>query len=154
MATGLIIFFIVIGLLFLLIEILVTPGIILGVIGLGFISYGVYQTYQHFGSTIGNWVLIGSGFVTVTVVLVALKAGVWTRVASKDVISSKARKDAVTYAQVGDQGKTLSALRPSGTGFLNGKKVEVNSEGEAIEAGTEIEVIRIEQNKIYIKRIS
>jgi membrane-bound ClpP family serine protease len=153
MATGLIIFFIVIGLLFLLIEILVTPGIILGVIGLGFISYGVYQTYQEFGNTIGNWVLIGSAFVTVTVVLLALKAGVWSRVASKDVISSKAREDVVSFAQVGDKGKTLSALRPSGTGFFNGKKVEISSEGEAVEAGVEVEVIRIEQNKIFIKRI-
>jgi len=44
-------------------------------------------------------------------------------------------------------------MRPLGTGLINGKKVEVSSEGEAIETGSSIEVIRINQNKIFIKKL-
>lgn len=153
MTVGFIIFFIAIGLIFLLIEILVTPGIILGVIGLGFIGFGVSKVFEEFGSTTGNIVLFSVTTVTVAVVLFALKSGVWTRMASKGTISSKAKRDADSYAKVGDKGKTLSALRPSGVGLINGEKVELVSEGEAVEAGSNIEVIRIEQNKIFIKKV-
>ncbi len=152
MSVGLIIFFILIGLLFLVVEILITPGIVLGIIGLGFISFGVYQTYQHYGSFVGNITLFAVGVITIGGVLLALKTGVWTRIASKDAIESKAKEDVSEIAIVGDLGKALSALRPTGTALLNGRKVEVVTQGEAVESGAEIEVIRIERNKIYIKK--
>ncbi|MFT5480767.1 MAG: membrane-bound ClpP family serine protease [bacterium] len=154
MTLGLIIFFIVIGLIFLLVEILVTPGVILGVIGLGFIGFGVYQVYEAYGNSTGNIVLFVVGVTTVSVVLFALKSGVWTRMASTGVISGKAKENAVDVVTVGDQGKALSAMRPLGTGLFNSKKVEVSSEGEAIEAGSPIEVIRINNNKIFIKKLT
>ncbi len=153
MTLGLIIFFIAIGLVFLLVEILVTPGVVLGIIGLGFISFGVYQAYNVYGNTTGNVVLFSVGIVTISVVLFALKSGVWTKMASTGTIASKAKKDAVDLVKVGDQGRALSAMRPLGTGLINGKKVEVSSEGEAIETGSSIEVIRINQNKIFIKKL-
>ncbi|MFT5723835.1 MAG: membrane-bound ClpP family serine protease [Bacteroidia bacterium] len=154
MTLGLIIFFIVIGLVFLLVEILVTPGVVLGIIGLGFIGFGVYQAYEMYGNTTGNIVLFSAGVVTVSVVLLALKSGVWTQIASTGTIAGKAKENAVDLVQVGDQGKALSAMRPLGTGLINSKKVEVSSEGEAIAATSLIEVIRIEQNKIFIKKIN
>jgi membrane-bound ClpP family serine protease len=153
MTLGLIIFFIVIGLVFLLVEILVTPGVVLGIIGLGFISFGVFQAYQMYGNTTGNIVLFSVGVFTVGVVLLALKSGVWTRMASTGTIEGKAKENAIDLVDVGDLGKALSAMRPLGTGLINGKKVEVSSEGEAIEAGSQIEVIRINQNKIFIKKV-
>lgn len=153
MTLGLIIFFIAIGLIFLLLEILVTPGVVLGIIGLGFISFGVFQAYNEYGNTTGNIVLFSVGVITIGVVLFALKSGVWTKMASTGTISSKAKENAVDIVAVGDQGKALSAMRPLGTALINGKKVEVSSEGEAIETSSRIEVIRIEQNKIYIKKI-
>ncbi|MBO6515632.1 MAG: hypothetical protein JJ975_03685 [Bacteroidia bacterium] len=153
MTISLIIFFIAIGLVFLLIEILVTPGIILGIAGLGFMAFGVFQVFKQYGSGPGNAVLLGVATLTVGIVLFALKSGVWTRMASKGTIASKAKKNVADYVQVGDKGKTMSALRPLGTGMFNGKKLEVRSEGEAVEAGSDIEVIRIERNKIFIKKI-
>ena len=153
MTLGLIIFFIVIGLVFLLVEILVTPGVVLGIIGLGFISFGVFQAYKVYGNNTGNIVLFSVGVVTISVVLFALKSGVWTKMASTGVISGKAKENAVDLVQVGDQGKALSAMRPLGTGLINGKKVEVSSEGEAIATGSPIEVIRINRNKIFIKKL-
>lgn len=153
MTLGLIIFFIAIGLVFLLVEILVTPGVVLGTIGLGFISFGVFQAYNEYGNTTGNIVLFSVGVITIGVVLFALKSGVWTKMASTGTIASKAKENAVDLVTIGDQGKALSAMRPLGTGLINNRKVEVSSEGEAIETGSRIEVIRIDQNKIYIKKI-
>lgn len=154
MTVGLIIiFFLVIGLIFLLVEILVTPGVVLGIIGLGFIAYGIVQTYKEFGSQTGNIALLTMSVITIGIVLMALKSGVWTRMASKGTIASKALEDIGTFAQAGDKGKALSAMRPLGTALLGGKKLEVRTEGEIIDAGSEIEVIRVEGNKIFIKKI-
>ena len=152
MTLSLIIFFILIGLLFLLVEILVTPGIVLGVVGLGFISYGIFQTYEAYGSSIGNMTLLGVAALTITVVLMALKSGVWSKIASKDTIGSKAKEDVEQQVRVGDQGKALSAMRPSGTALINNIKIEASTEGELIDAGMPLEVIRIEQNKVFIKK--
>ena len=153
MTLGLIIFFIAIGLLFLVIEILVTPGIVLGVIGLGFIGFGIFQAYEVYGNTTGNIVLFSVGVLTISVILFALKSGVWTKMASTGTIAGRAKENAEDLVKVGDKGKALSAMRPLGTGLINGRKLEVRSEGEAIETGCEIEVIRINQNRIFIKKL-
>lgn len=153
MTIGLIIFFVLLGLLFLVIEILVTPGIMLGVVGLCFVAFGVYQSYAAFGSTTGNIVLFSSGVGTIGLVLFAMKSGVWTRMASKDSITARAKESVETLTVVGATGKALSALRPSGTALIDGKKIEVVTEGEIVEAGAPIEVIQIRQNKIYIKKL-
>lgn len=153
MTIGLIIFFVLLGLLFLVIEILVTPGIVLGIVGLGFITFGVYQSYAAFGNTTGNIVLFSSGLGTIGMVLFAMKSGVWSRMASKESITSRAKENVESLTVVGATGKALSALRPSGTALIDGRKIEVVTEGEIVEAGTSLEVIRITQNKIYIKKI-
>jgi membrane-bound ClpP family serine protease len=152
MTLGLIVFFVALGFLFLLIEVLITPGIIVGAIGIGFMSFGVYKTYEAYGSSVGNIVLISVFLGTILFVFAALKSGVWDRMASKDSIQGKAVDDFTSSIQIGDKGKAISALRPTGTGYFNGIKMEVNSEGEAIEAQSDIEVVKIRENKIIVKK--
>jgi len=153
MTLGLIIFFVALGFIFLLIEVLITPGIIVGTIGILFMAFGVYKTYEAYGSFIGNIVLVSVFLGAVFFVFGALKSGAWKRMASKDSIEGKAVEDNFEKVQIGDRGKSLSALRPSGNGFINGFKMEVHSEGEPIEAQSEIEVIKLRQNKIFVKKV-
>lgn len=153
MELGLIILFLVVGLIFLLVEILITPGFILGAIGIGFMTFGIMKSYSSYGSEVGNIVLVSVFVVTIIIVLLALKGGVWKRMASQDTIASKANVTVEDVAQIGDRGKTLSALRPSGNAILNGHKVEVHSMGEPIAAGIDIEVMRLTGNKIIVRQI-
>jgi membrane-bound ClpP family serine protease len=152
MEVALIILFLIVGLIFLLVEILVTPGIVLGVIGIGFMSFGVFKSYTAYGTFIGNIVLVSTFAVTIFIVFLALKGGVWKRMASKNVISGKAHEDVKDLVSIGDAGKTLSALRPSGTAVIGGKKVEVHTQGEPIDSSTEVVVINISRNKILVKQ--
>ena len=52
---------------------------------------------------------------------------------------------------VGHEGKTLSVLRPSGIGDFDGMRLNVVTEGEFIENGTPIRIVRVEGGKIVVK---
>jgi len=52
---------------------------------------------------------------------------------------------------IGKTGKALTPLRPVGAAIIDGKRIDVVTEGELIERDTQIEVIRVEGNKIFVK---
>ncbi len=154
MTIALIIFLILIGLLLILIEIFVTPGIVIGIIGLVLMVTGIYQTYVEFGNTAGNLVLAGSFLVSVTIVFLTFRSGAWDRFSLNETITGKVNVIDTENIQTGAKGRTLSALRPMGNALINGTRVEVVTEGEAIPANTDIEVYKILENKIIVKKIS
>jgi membrane-bound serine protease (ClpP class) len=53
---------------------------------------------------------------------------------------------------VGKRGTAASPLRPAGLAHLDGERVDVVSDGEFIEAGERIEVIRVDGNRIVVRR--
>jgi membrane-bound serine protease (ClpP class) len=55
---------------------------------------------------------------------------------------------------LGAVGKSLSALRPAGIADIAGQRVDVVSEGEFIDAGRDIEVVREEGNRVVVKRLA
>ncbi|MDD3839096.1 MAG: NfeD family protein [Clostridia bacterium] len=50
-------------------------------------------------------------------------------------------------------GYALTDLRPSGAVDVNGEKIDVVSEGEFIDRGSEVKVVRVEGRKIVVKKI-
>lgn len=55
---------------------------------------------------------------------------------------------------LGKRGRTTSPLRPAGIADIQGTRVDVVSEGEAIEPGTLIEVTRVDGNRIVVRKIT
>jgi membrane-bound serine protease (ClpP class) len=53
---------------------------------------------------------------------------------------------------LGKRGRASSPLRPAGIAEIEGERVDVVSEGELIEAGTEVEVLRVDGNRIVVRR--
>ena len=145
---GLILF----GVLLILIEILVTPGFVVGMIGAGFLVAGIYYTYQEYGDGYGQATLIGSALFLLITLVLAFRNGAWNRFAITDVIEGKANNTHEIVVHEGDQGVTISALRPAGTALINDQKIEVHADGEFILANESIEVTRRVQNRIYIKK--
>lgn len=56
------------------------------------------------------------------------------------------------YAWLGKHGIATSPLRPAGLAHIDGERVDVVSDGELIEAGQPIEVIRVDGNRIVVRR--
>lgn len=146
---------IVIGLLFLVLEILVIPGVgVAGVIGFILIAIGVWQTYAQYGLTAGHSVLAGTLMLTLITLFIALRSKTWRKVALQDIISSRVNLIDTENVKVGDAGKTVSRLAPSGKALINGEFYEVRTTGDFIDQDTDIIVERLDHNKIFVKRKS
>jgi membrane-bound serine protease (ClpP class) len=47
----------------------------------------------------------------------------------------------------------MSVLRPAGIAMIEGARVDVVSDGEMIEAGARIQVMRVDGNRIVVRRV-
>jgi membrane-bound ClpP family serine protease len=145
---------IVFGFVLIVIEIFITPGFIVGIIGVAIVALGIGYTYKEFGTENGNITLAVSSFLMISGILFAFKQGVWSRLALKDEITSKAANLNNDNVQIGDIGVALSSLRPSGTALINGQKIEVHSESEMLSTNENIEVIKKVNNRIIVKKVA
>ena len=53
---------------------------------------------------------------------------------------------------LGKCGTAASPLRPAGLAYIDGERVDVVSDGEFIDAGAPLEVIRVDGNRIVVRR--
>lgn len=143
--------FVVLGLLLILIEIFIVPGFIVGIVGFVMVGVGVYYTYTDHGKLHGNILLALIIAVMTLIIVYAFRNGAWDMFSNKETITGKANDIDKLEVHVGDKGKTISAIRPSGTAYIKSQRIEVHSEGNFIPSGVEIEVEKIDNNKIYIK---
>lgn len=54
---------------------------------------------------------------------------------------------------IGQRGRAVSSLRPAGIADIGGERVDVVSDGMLIEAGTPIEVIQVNGNRIVVRQV-
>lgn len=145
---------IVIGLLFLVLEILVIPGVgVAGIIGFILLGIGVWQTYIVYGATTGHLVLGGTIILTFVFLALSLRSKTWKRVMLNSSIDSKVNVIDETKLKPGDKGIADSRLAPAGTALINGDYYEVRTTGEFIDPDTALEVTKLESNKVFVKRI-
>ena len=52
---------------------------------------------------------------------------------------------------IGNRGKTVSALRPSGIAMIGEKRVPVQTEGDFIPGGSEIEVVSVKGSRVLVR---
>jgi membrane-bound ClpP family serine protease len=149
----LIVTFIIIGLIFLALEILVIPGVgIAGIIGFILIAVGVWQTYAGHGMLAGHLVLAGTFTLTILTLVLSLRGKTWRRLALSTSIDSKVNLIDEENVKPGDSGKTVSRLAPMGKALINGEFYEVSTNGDFIDQQTDIVVLKIDHNKIIVKR--
>ena len=142
------------GLLLLLIEFAVIPGVTIAGIG-GFILLGlsVYIAFSSYGT--------GIGFLTLSFVLIASPLMIFyffrSKTGKKMVLESLIDGKVETVNQekihVGDAGRTLGRLAPSGKVKVNGEVVEAQSTGAFVDQNTEIKVVKILTNKIIVEPV-
>ena len=143
---------ILLGLVLLLIEFAVIPGVtIAGIGGFLLLSASVYIAFVDMGT--------GAGFITLTIVLIAAplmiyyffksKAGKNMMLESK--IEGKVETINIEKIAVGDIGKSIGRLAPSGKARVNGEVIEAHSTGSFIDHNTEIRILKILSNKIIVE---
>jgi membrane-bound serine protease (ClpP class) len=132
----------------------VLPGLIAGIIGLICLIAGVVVSYSELGARGGNLVLACTLIGLIIGTLLYFRYFPESRVArlfvSQRVIGNV---DAEQTSLLGQTGKALTILRPSGTAVINGRRVDVVTEGGLIEAGTPVKVIAPEGMRTVVRAV-
>jgi membrane-bound ClpP family serine protease len=143
------------GLGFIIAEIIFVPGTtLLGLLGLVFTITGVVLSYLSFGGGIGTIVMAVTIILGISILIYSFKSGVWEKFALKSSINSKFNEGNLADLQVGEEGITISALRPMGKADFRDKIYEVSTLGNFLPSGTKVRISSIKNNKIFIEPIN
>ncbi|MCD4680244.1 MAG: NfeD family protein [Bacteroidales bacterium] len=152
MSWTVIIVLIVIGLLFLLLEVLVVPGTtVVGILGFILMIIGIWQAYTLYGRPAGHYTVGATVLATVLILTFALKSKTWKRMMLKTEIDGRVNVIEESKVKVGDNGITISRIAPAGNARVNGVIYEVHSTGAFIDQGSEILIVKIDQNILFVK---
>ena len=149
-----VILLIILGILLVLGEILVFPGItIAGIGGFLFLGSGIYYSFVRFGNNIGVTVLIVTTIVILSTIALALRSKSWNKAMLSTNITGKVEplKDAIL--EPGMKGMSVSRLAPMGKVEINGKTFEAKSIDGFIDQKTEIEIVKVLTTNIIVKSL-
>lgn len=143
----------VVGVILVLLE-TVLPGMIAGVVGILCLGAGVVLTYMRFGSSAGNRVLLGVGFTLVIMAILWVRFFPRSRVGQMFVTRQAVGGLGVEQPDLLNQtGTAMTRLRPSGTALINGRRVDVVTEGPWLECGTQVKVVAVEGLRVVVRSI-
>lgn len=143
----------VVGLILILLDLFFIPGGIVAFIGLGLIIYADYLSFELFGSTTGYIFTIVSVIASGILIAQFFRPSFWNRYGPETEIDSKVNTEDLSKVQIGDKGKSVGSIRPSGTARFGNELVEVHARHSFIESETEVEIVAIEENRIFVKPI-
>ena len=151
----LIIALIVIGLILLLVEIILLPGVtIAGVAAFGSYGGSIYLAFTKYGNTVGFIVIGVILVISIISIIFALRSKMWDKLALDQNIDGTIDKlPLVEGVKVGDKAMTLTRLNPVGTIIVNNKSYEGKSLNSLIDQGVNVEIIGIENSQIIVKRV-
>jgi membrane-bound ClpP family serine protease len=146
-----IVFLLIFSLGLIVIEIIFIPGTTLfGIAGFAFGVIGIYIGFHNLGSTTGFIVLSVFLAVAAATIFYSFKSQAWQRFALNTAITSKVNDEHKVLINVGDMGKAISALRPSGKVQFDDKIVEVRTTGSFLEEGCYVTVVGVNHNKVFV----
>ena len=151
---GLIITLILLGLLLVLAEILLIPGVgIAGVLGLLAMGGSCSYAFMEMGNMTGIIVTSVNAVLLVALIIWVLRAQTWKRLSLETNIDSKAVVPEVEVS-VGDKGRSVTRLAPMGTVRFGDNSLEVTSMEGLIDPGMDVQVVAIEDAKIYVSIVN
>ena len=132
----------------------ILPGMIAGIAGFLCLVAAVILGYREFDVPLGNLILGG--------VLLGLAMGVFCWL--KFFPESRLAKLFISPGAVGDLGAAkpdlldrtgvaITQLRPSGAAFINGKRVDVITEGGLIDRGASLKVVAVDGMRVVVREV-
>ena len=152
---GLVITLILVGLILILAEILLVPGVgVAGILGLLSMGGSCYYAFYEFGELYGGVVTGVNALLIVAFTIYVLRAKTWKRMTLETNIDSKAVESADRTLAVGYRGKSITRLAPMGSVRFSDDVYEAKALEGMIDPGVEVEIVLIEDNKVYVKPVS
>lgn len=152
---GFIITLILVGLILLFAEILLVPGVgVAGVLGLLSLAGSCFCAFHQIGTTAGVIVTAVNAVLVVALTIWVLRAKTWRKLALETNIESKAVSSESVVLAAGDKGRTVTRLAPMGTVRFGEHAVEVKAIEGLVDPDVEVQVVFVEDNRIYVRPIN
>lgn len=154
MIIGLVLFTIALGVFFIMIEIFLIPGTtIFGVAGAGAIIAALYFAYTNEPAWLGNVALLSTVGLSILMFFLGKKMAQSKSLSlvEKEIKGRVNEQKHFEDVEIGNQGTTLSALRPNGTIKINGNRFEAQAQSGYIQSGTEVKVVEIQHQKLIVQ---
>lgn len=151
---GLVIALLLLGLILVLAEIFLVPGIgVAGILGILSMSGSSYYAFVEYG-TVGCIIVTAINVVLLVLLMVlAFRAKTWKKLSLNTNIDSRAVAPESEMVQVGQRGKAETRMAPTGMVRFENVKVEARAVEGIVNPCSDVEVVFIEDNKIYVKQI-
>ena len=145
---------VLLGIIFLLAEIFLLPGItISGIAGFIFLVGGIAYAYMYIGTMAGNLTLIISALLIMGSFIYFIKSKSLRRISLNTNIDSKVDNSDLKKINIGDEGITQSRLNPIGKVFINDLTVEAKSiDGQMIDEDTVVVVNKVDWSNIIVSK--
>lgn len=151
---GFIITLILVGLVLIFAEILLIPGVgVAGILGLFSMAGSCFYAFNQLGTVSGAVVTAINAALIVALTVWVLRAKTWKRFTLETAVDSKAVMTEILVA-VGDRGVASTRIAPMGMVRFREEAVEVKALEGMIDVGVEVEVVMIEDKRIFVKPVS
>ncbi len=150
---GLVVLFMLLGIIFLLLELFIIPGISIGgMAGLAFVIASVWYAFSTLGTTAGG-ITLACGVVAMAVaVWIFMRSRTLDKMSLKTEIDSSVDLPKDAQVAIGERGVALSRLAPIGTARFADKMLEVKSLDGLIDPNTEIEIVAVSGETISVQK--
>lgn len=148
-----IILLILLGVLFLVAELVFLSGSLIGTI-LSLACYGgaIWKAFASFGNTAGIIVVVIVAMVSLAATIVSLRAKTWQRLSLSQEIKSSSMARPEESLKLGDKGVTVSRLSPMGKIEIAGNIYEAKCIDAYIDPKIEVEVTGFENFNVIVKK--
>ena len=144
---------IVFGLIFLLLEFFVFPGVgISGLLGVISLVSGIVIAF-YLNTFTGYVAFLGSGIAVGILTYIAYKFDTLSMMSLKREIKSKVAVNHLEDLKVNDEGVTISRLAPMGKAQFSNYLVEVQSYDGFVDENTKIRIELIKDNTIFVTNL-
>jgi membrane-bound ClpP family serine protease len=151
----------VLGLIAIIVELFVPAGGVIGFLGVGLVISSIITAYTKFG------IFVGTLFLLLGVIILPILFSVTFKIfphtfAGKIFILRASQKKEEGFSShdeekfiviLNKKGISLTPLRPIGFARINDKKYNVTTTGEFIDKEEKIRVIKVEGNKIVVRKV-
>ena len=154
--VALIITLTVVGLILLIVELILIPGFgVAGILGGGSLVVSCYLGFSQIGPAAGAVITAAEIVLTVSATMLVLRSKTWKKASLGTSIDSKVDISPEEKGmEVGQKGVAATRLALAGQVKINGNLAEAFARDSVIEAGAAVEIIDIQDNKIFVKEIA
>lgn len=141
----------VLGLVMIFAEILMPGFGLFGILGTISLFGSLALTFKIYGLILFLIMLVAVVAVFFAMVFLAKQSGLYNKIVLKDKQEAKDFDENVLQGLLGQTGVTHSTLRPFGVAEIDGKMIDVCSQGDFIDRDEKVQVVQITGKTVIVK---